>query len=303
MRPALDRWYRRPVAIEGIWGRPFLELSGVLDLSALPEVHEEICLALTQVPLDYTGGCHRSMGIMPRALEPTAHRDYGEVLRGMSERERRTFASLSDDPAAAEVMVSAADPFELVGEERELALSRRQMLWLEVRYGVYFPWKGYVELIPNKYWDDKADPRGKDFTRAAKTFFPKTLAFVRSLPFESIGRCNVMGLASNDHGTVHRDGEPKGELPGHFITFVPAATAGEPGPKRLFLYDDESGARLPVEGRAYWFNDADYHGVEADPYFRYSVRVDGVFRPDFLATLEARARETSAPREPIEQGA
>lgn len=284
------------MAIEGIWGRPYLELSDVLDLSALPDVHDEICLALGQVPLDYTGGCHRSMRIMPRALEPTAHRDYGEVLRAMSERERRTFASLADDPAAFEPMVGAADPFALVGEERELGLSRRQMLWLEVRFGVYFPWKGYVELIPNKYWDDKADAQGKDFTRAAKTFFSKTLAFVRGLPFESVGRCNVMGLSSNDHGTVHRDAEPEGKLPGHFITFVPAAASGPAPacPKRLFLYDDESGEKLPVEGRAYWFNDADYHGVEADPFFRYSVRVDGVFRPDFLASLEARFRGSPA---------
>jgi hypothetical protein len=35
----------------------------------------------------------------------------------------------------------------------------------------------------------------------------------------------------------------------------------------------------------YWFNDHGYHGVAPDPYFRYSLRVDGVFRSDFLARL------------------
>jgi hypothetical protein len=29
----------------------------------------------------------------------------------------------------------------------------------------------------------------------------------------------------------------------------------------------------------------DYHGVEADPFFRYSVRVDGVFEPAFMRAL------------------
>jgi hypothetical protein len=42
---------------------------------------------------------------------------------------------------------------------------------------------------------------------------------------------------------------------------------------------------VDVRGRAYWFNDHDYHGVEADPFFRYSIRVDGVFTEAFRASL------------------
>ena len=92
-----------------------------------------------------------------------------------------------------------------------------------------------------------------------------------------------MGLEANDHGTVHRDGVPGRETRSvdHFITFCPR------GDKRLFLWDEETQAEdRTCRGRAYWFNDSDYHGVDADPFFRYSIRVDGVFRPDFLATLE-----------------
>jgi Rieske 2Fe-2S family protein len=43
---------------------------------------------------------------------------------------------------------------------------------------------------------------------------------------------------------------------------------------------------VELASRAYWFNDMDWHGVRADPFFRYSLRVDGVFRPEFLARLE-----------------
>ena len=43
--------------------------------------------------------------------------------------------------------------------------------------------------------------------------------------------------------------------------------------------------KIEVRPRVYWFNDSDYHGVEADPFFRYSVRVDGFFRPEFLQRL------------------
>jgi hypothetical protein len=153
------------------------------------------------------------------------------------------------------------------------------MQWLKVRFGVYFPWKVYVELIPNRWWGDKAE--AKPFTRVAESFFPQTIAFVRSLPFERVGRCNVMGLESFDHGTIHRDGDPaEQEAPDHFITFVPG------GEKVVFLWDEERRAELPLAPRAYWFNDFDYHGVAAAPHFRYSVRVDGVFQPAFVARLE-----------------
>ena len=261
--------------------QPYVALDRFIDSSALEAIHEEVCFALTQVAVDYTGGSHRSMGIMPASRVAEAHVDYGEVIRGLSPEAFATFRSLSDDPRSIDA--SRASELEF-GEEREHPLSRRQMLWLKFRHKVYFPWKTYVELIPNLYWGDKSSSEGKDFTRIARTFFPKTIAFAKSLPFVQIGRCNVMGLEANDHGTVHRDGDPdEQDAPDHFITLCPA------NDKRLFLWDEETQTKTHVSGRAYWFNDHDYHGVEADPFFRYSIRVDGVFRPDFLEAMLAGA--------------
>jgi hypothetical protein len=152
-----------------------------------------------------------------------------------------------------------------------------------MRHRVYFPWKIYAELIPNARWEDKNDARGKRFTRAAEAFFPKTIAFIRRLPFTAIGRANVMGLEAHDHGTVHRDGDPAEQRePDEFITFVP-----RPG-KRLYLYSRTTRAETLVTGRAYWFNDHDDHGVLADPFFRYSVRVDGAFTKAFRARLREK---------------
>ncbi len=261
----------------GLFGRPFIDLEPHLDLTALDAVHEEICLALTRVPVDYTGGSHRSMHIMPPSREAEGLGDYGEVIRSMSDEAFATFRSLADDPDAIDERARQKNDF---GEEREHPLSRRQMLWLKFRFGVYFPWKAYVELIPNRYWSDKSDAEGKDFTGRAKAFFPKTIAFIKGLPFTQVGRANVMGLEANDHGTMHRDGDPAAQRsPDHFITVCPAAN------KRLFLWDEAARQKTSVAARAYWFNDHDYHGVDADPFFRYSLRVDGVFREDFLASL------------------
>ncbi len=261
----------------GLFGRPFVDLEPLLDVSRLAELHDEICLGLAQVPLDYTGGSHRSMQIMPPSREREALVDYGEVIRGLDAAAFEQFCLLSDRPLAIERGARGELTF---GEERQVPLSRRQMAWLKVRYGVYFPWKGYVELIPNRSWGDKSSAEGKAWSRVAESFFPKTKAFVEALPFREIGRCNIMGLEAFDYGTVHRDGEPEEQdEPDHFITFCPGQN------KQLFLWDEARKLEIDVPARVYWFNDFDYHGVRAAPHFRYSVRVDGVFEPAFLRRI------------------
>lgn len=265
--------------LRGLLGRPYLDLTPYLDTAPLLALDEEICLALATcgLPVVYTGGSHRSMGIMPPSLRGEPFIDYGEVIRGFTPAEFATFLSLADERAEFDLTRPGDYSF---GEERDHPLSFRQMRYLETRYGVYFPWKVFYELMPTRSWADKSSP-GKDFTRDALRHFPRTVAYVRGLPFQRIGRCNILGLAANDHGTVHRDGEPEDQTaPDHFITICPR------GNKRLFLWDEAERTRTYVHGRAYWFNDFDYHGVDADPFFRYSLRVDGVFSPDFLRRLE-----------------
>lgn len=273
-------------SLVGLYGRPFLPLDMLLrevgvDLSPplLDAIHREVCLAYATMPVDYTGGSHRSMGIMPPSRVDEAVGDYVEVLRALPDTEWQTFVSLADDPADFHD-VDRGD----VGEERSVPLSRRQMLWLKVRHGVYFPWKGYLELIPNQRWSDKSTFVGKRFTRAARTFLPLTCALVEALPFVGVGRCNIMGLEAHDHGTVHRDGDPaEQDAPDQFITLYPV-----PG-KTLFLWDEAARRAHDVIGaRAVWFNDFDYHGVSAAPFFRYSIRVDGVFTDAFASLIAER---------------
>src|SRR3954466_12011111 len=88
------------VGLRGIFGRPFVDLSAHVDLAPLDAIHDEICLAFTQVPTSYTGGSHRSMGIMPASRTDEALVDYGEVIREMSGADFVVFRSLSDDPAS-----------------------------------------------------------------------------------------------------------------------------------------------------------------------------------------------------------
>jgi hypothetical protein len=264
------------MTIRGVLGRPFICLDPYLDLAELGAIHDEVCLGLAQIPVGYTGGSHRSMGIVPPSRRAECLVDYGEVVRAMSDAEFATLSSLGD----GEPLDSSRR--DEIGEEREQPLSSRQMLWLKYRFGVYFPWKVFVELVPNRWWGDKSRGEGKSFTRQARAFFPTTLEWIRRLPFVEIGRATLLGLDAHDHGTVHHDGDAGDPSPpGHFVTVCPR------GDKRLFLWDEDAGRKVAVTGRTYWFDDRDDHGVDADPQFRYSIRVDGVFRDDFLARLRA----------------
>lgn len=266
---------RRTSGCVGIWGKPFLDLEPWVDTARFDEIHEEICLALLEIDTSCTGGSHKSMNIVPPHLAHDPYVDYGQVLASLSAEHEAIFLSLADPPAGKGVRASD------YGEEKDLSLSRKQMVYLKTRFGVYFPWKVYYELIPNMFWSEKSQGRGKRFTQEALRLLPKTVAFIQSLPFREIGSCKLLGLEANDHGTIHRDANPAVKMTvDHFISFCPK------GDKRFFLWDDAAKTKIFAPSRAYWFNDSDYHGVDPDPYFRYSLRVDGIFQSAFLETLQ-----------------
>jgi hypothetical protein len=269
--------------VRGVLGHPIFDLEPFLDLGPLEAIHDEACIGLAKIKdVEYTGGSHRSMGIMPDARAAEALVDYGEIMAEMSDDEFMVLGALGDNPSLWDPQKRGEFTY---GEERDLLLNRVQMRWLEVRYGVYFPWKTYAELMPGGRWDDKANPKGKAFTREAQLLFPKTIAYIKSLPFSSIGSVKLLGVSPNDHGTVHRDRDgKKAEHVDHFVTLCPKKN------KRLFVYDADTNETHEASTRAYWFNDADYHGVAADPFFRYSIRIDGTFKPEFLDELSSRKR-------------
>ena len=260
--------------LHGIWGRPFIDLAPLFPGAPLAAIDAEIGLGLTRVATSYTGGSLKWMGVVAPEVERDPYADFMHVVSRFTPDELATFVSLSDTPGDVELDPRGPPAF---GDETDHPLSRRQMLYLKYRYGVYFPWKVAYHLLENVWWEDKNSGAGKSFRPEAREVFPRTIAFVESLPFREIGRAIVFGLEANDHAPLHRDTAPgsKAEVE-HCITLCPRRN------KRFFLADPERTTRLHVDTPIYWFNDADWHGVEADPYFRYSLRIDGVFEPDFV---------------------
>ncbi|GAC1393542.1 MAG: hypothetical protein NVSMB47_01020 [Polyangiales bacterium] len=266
----------------GIFGRPYVDLAAFLDTSCFPALDEEIVYALSRLPTSYTGGSLKWMGVVAPWADEDPYVDYGRVIERFSRDELEKFVSLADHPEAFKLDRPGGYQF---GDETDHPLTRAQMLYLKYRYGVYFPWKVCYHLLENDRWEDKHQGAGKRFTEEAERALPATVAFVKSLPFREIGRCVLFGLEANDHAPAHRDSEPGRALGvAQSISFDPRGT------KRFYLCDAERGNHTVVEAPIYWFNDMDYHGVEPDPFFRYSIRVDGVFDPAFLRRLQTAAR-------------
>jgi len=269
----------------GLWGlsgRPYLDLEPLLDLSVFDALDREITLGLARVTTEYTGGSLKWMGVAAPWVMADGYRDAMHAIAAMTDAELADFVNLGDDPSAVDLTRRAELTF---GDETDRPFSAAQQRLLELRHGVYFPWKVCYHFLHNDRWEDKHSGEDKDFTDEARTVFPQTVAFLESLPFTEIGRAVLFGLQPNDHATLHRDTEPGRSLQvAQSMSFAP-----RPG-KRFYLQNHPDDAPTVVQSRAYWFNDMDYHGVLADPFFRYSVRVDGVFDPAFARALERHAR-------------
>ena len=269
----------RHAPLWGIFGQPYLDLSGVLDLSALDAVDAEVSRGLALVESRYTGGTLKWMGVVAPWAMDDAYRDAMHVIEELPDSELAQLIALGDDPDAP---VPARDQRRF-GDETERPLTRAQELWLSYRHGVYFPWKVCYHLLENDRWEDKHSGDGKTFGEEARRVFPQTVRLIESLPFAEIGRAVIFGLQPGDHAPPHRDSEP-----GQALSIAQSISICPRGDKRFYLQNHSDDEPLVVDARAYWFNDMDYHGVLADPYFRYSLRVDGTFAPGFVEQLAER---------------
>lgn len=279
----------KPARHCGIFGKPFVDLSELVDTSCFSELHDEITTGLVEVEADYTGGSLKWMGVCAPWVEEDPYRDYMQVIRGLPPHELEALIALGDaDPKTFDL-----DHPETIrlGDETDHPLTRAQMRFLELRHGVYFPWKVCYHLLANDKWEDKHSGAGKTFSEEARNVFPKTIAFIESLPFTEIGRAVLFGVMPNDHAPAHRDTEPgKALAVSQSISFEPSRGSPLAGDrhKRFYLLAPDGSNETVVEAPIYWFNDMDWHGVHPDPYFRYSVRVDGVFERSFLSRLSRR---------------
>ena len=267
--------------LHGIFGRPFVDMTPFVDVSRFAELDAEVSAGLARVELSFTGGSLQWMGVTAPWVREAGYVDYMSLIPELPRDEFAQFVALGEEAGGIDLEKRVEYTF---GDETDRPLTLAQMRWLKMRHRVYFPWTCY-HLLENDRWDDKHSGEGKEFGEEARRVFPKTIAFIEELPFVEVGRVVIFGVEPHDHAPDHRDSEP-----GRALTVAQSMTLDFRGDKGLTLVDPSRSERVRVDTRAYWFNDMDYHGVPAAPFFRYSIRIDGVYERGFLERVERTLR-------------
>lgn len=142
--------------------------------------------------------------------------------------------------------------------------------------GAYIPWffTLYLKEIP---FGEKTN-EGRWLPEANR--FPKLKAYIRTLPFKVTGRILFFTTYPNVGVVTHRDWTVS-EHKDHNINFF--FNKGRPS----YIWDEVTKQKtyLDPSAKSYYFNNRDYHGVDSEPEFRYTLRVDGTFTDELQEKL------------------
>ena len=112
-------------------------------------------------------------------------------------------------------------------------------------------------------------------------YFPSLIKLIEQMPFAEVGRVMLFMTEANNQTVPHYDAsseQQRQEKPNDdFIWFTTASTT-----KKIFVYDEDIDQKIYTNNdkKFIWFNEMDFHGTEAVPYFSFSVRIDGKFNSD-----------------------
>jgi hypothetical protein len=144
--------------------------------------------------------------------------------------------------------------------------------------GSAIPWFFALYLKHSDF--DKKTVENNNWT-AASEHFPKLLKYIKTLPFKEVGRVLFFTTYPNAGVTIHRD-SIVAEHKDHNINLF-----FDGGWRPSFVWDEKKKEKhyLPIGSKSYFFNNRDYHGVDPEPTFRYTVRIDGTFTDELCDKL------------------
>lgn len=232
--------------IIGINKEPFIDLTEYLKIN-LSDINTEICKGMaTSSNFNYP----LVAGQMPPKL---AHNFNGLMF------EPEIYCRLDElDPKHRKVL-----------KELKTKTERRKYLFFALNLNL--PWIFSYYLKYDQFfsktgeWTEESDK------------FPKTKQMIDSLPFESIGRVIIYGSFPRAGVPPHRDSFIVDKHKDHHINFFPKKS------RPSYVYDtikDEK-VYLGENCNAYLSNNRDYHGVDPEDEFNYTLRIDGTFTAEF----------------------
>jgi hypothetical protein len=144
--------------------------------------------------------------------------------------------------------------------------------------GAVIPWFFACYLKKNEFNKKTKDLGG--WTENAK-FFPKVIEYINTLPFKEVGRILFFTSYPNAGVAIHRDSIVTEHSDHNINLFF------EGGWRPSFIWNEKNKQKVYLENnaRSYFFNNRDYHGVDSEPIFRYTLRIDGTFTDELCEKL------------------
>lgn len=241
----------------GVNGAAFVDMEPFVDLADAAALHEEVMLGLFLAQ-------HTSL---PGVLGQTPP-EFGPDL-GFTDYESHVLYTI--------------EAFDPTGEHRR-RIERLPGLQERRRYIHHvmarpLPWSFTLYLRRASFARKTAQQDEHPEWQEDARHFPLLRRWIATLPFASVGRVMFFCTDAGKGVPVHRDQVVRPHRD-HCIN------VWFDGPRRAFVYDcaTRTKTHLPPT-RAYFFNNCDYHGVEPDDRFRYTLRVDGTFTEAVQARL------------------
>jgi hypothetical protein len=237
---------------------PIVNMDPYIDTSRNEELHLEICrgmaLAKEQKVATYPGSVHISE-------REKGKRSFTEILWELDKNDptgvhRKMIEQLASDHEAKPYYVDHP------------AIYR----YMYYAMGADIAWY-HTYYLRRQGFGQKTNAKGAYWTDEAVQHFPKIIEYIESLPFKEIGRVLIFSTFPNTGITAHRDYHITPHKD-HMINLY----LGQ-GWRPSFVWDDIQNKKVYLEkgATAYCFNNRDYHGVDPEPGYKYTLRVDGTF--------------------------
>jgi hypothetical protein len=243
----------RPVCGVGKSKQPIVSMDPYIDTTRNDELHFECCkgLALTE---------QYKMAMYPGELHISEKQkgkiSFSEMLYKLTDYDPNRVHSQNLD----EIIKTAENPRQAIYKYMYFCM------------GADIPWF-FALYLRNQDFSKKLTTPEILWTDVAKKYFPKIVEYVEKLPFQTVGRVLFFTTYPNAGVTAHRDYYIESHRDQNINLFFSG------GWRPSFIWDDVNEKKIYLEkgSTSYFFNNRDYHGVDSEPNFRYTLRVDGVF--------------------------
>ena len=241
---------------------PIVPMDQYIDHSKDQELHIECCKGLALAE-------DIKMGMVYGALPPEevarfgGHNCWSEMIRDLERY----------DPSGIHSQAIKELIAESPGKEMQTIYK-----YAYFAMGAVIPWFFALNLKKNTF-TNKTEDIG-EWTDSAK-YFPNVIKYLDTLPFKTIGRVLFFTTYPNAGVVIHRD-SVVAEHSDHNINLF-----FDGGWRPSFIWDEVNKEKiyLPKGAKSYFFNNRDFHGVDPEPVFRYTLRVDGTFTDELCKEL------------------